>query len=43
MIYKGIPAKERKERAMEALKIVGLTKTKSIICQTSFQEDNSKE
>ncbi len=25
MIYKGIPAKERKERAMEALKIVGLT------------------
>ncbi len=24
MIYKGIPAKERKERAMEALKIVGL-------------------
>lgn len=25
MIYKGLPAKERKERAMEALKIVGLT------------------
>ncbi len=25
MIYKGVPPKERKERAMEALKIVGLT------------------
>ncbi len=40
MLYAGVPAAERKERSVQALKSVGL-ESGSIICPVSFREASS--